>query len=45
MAQVVFRSRPRIKQVFGVVARAAFTVVLLMPWLAILAWLYLRVRW
>jgi hypothetical protein len=38
---VVFRSRPRIKEVFGVVARAAFSVALLMPWLVILAWLLL----
>jgi hypothetical protein len=40
MARVVFQSRPRIKQVIRVVARAAFLVALLMPWLAILAWLY-----
>jgi hypothetical protein len=45
MARVVFQSRPGIKQVIGVVARAAFLVALLLPWLAILAWLYLRVRW
>jgi len=44
LARSVFRSRPGIKQVIGVVARAAFTVALLMPWLAILALLYLRVR-
>ena len=44
-ARVVFQSRPRIKQVIRVVARAAFLVALLMPWLAILAWLYSRVAW
>jgi hypothetical protein len=44
LARSVFRSRSGIKQVIGVVARAAFTVALLMPWLAILALLYLPVR-
>jgi hypothetical protein len=44
-ARLVFQSRPRIKQVIRVVARAAFLVALLMPWLAILAWLYSRVAW
>jgi len=39
------RSRPEVKRVIGVVAHAAITLVLLLPWLAILTWLYLRLRW
>ena len=42
---LALRSRPGIKRVIGVVAHAAITLVLLLPWLAILAWLYLRLRW
>jgi hypothetical protein len=43
LARSVFRSSPGIKQVIGS-SHAAFTVAILMPWLAILAWLYSRVR-
>ena len=44
-ARAVFRARPRLKQVIVVVVRAAFSVALLLPWLAILAWLYSRAPW
>jgi len=37
--------RSRLKRVIGVIARAAITVALLVPWLAILAWLYSRAAW
>jgi len=39
-ARAVFRSRPRIKVVLGFVARRSVHGGLLLPWLAILAWLY-----
>ena len=44
-AMLALRSRPGIKRVIGVVTHAAITLVLLLPWLAILTWLYLRLRW
>jgi len=44
-AMWALRSRPEVKRVIGVVAHAAITLVLLLPWLAILTWLYLRLRW
>ncbi len=44
LAHAVSRS-PRIKQLIGVVTRAALWTALLLPWLAILAWLYLQAPW
>jgi len=41
---LALRSRPGIKRVIGVVAHAAITLVFLLPWLAVLSWLYLRLR-
>jgi hypothetical protein len=45
VAGMVFQSRPGIKRVIAVVADAAFSVALLLPWLTILAWLYSRPPW
>ena len=45
LVRALVRSRPRIKQVIVVVVRAAFSVALLLPWLAILAWLYSHGSW
>jgi len=41
----VVPSHSTIKRLIGVVVRAAISVALLVPWLAILAWLYSRPPW
>jgi hypothetical protein len=45
LAHAVFRSSLEIRRVIAVIADVVFSVTLLLPWIAILVWLYSQGPW